>query len=156
MMLRVIVLQVVALHLHGDTERSLQLLEQALVMAEPGGLVRIFVDEGKPMAHLLSIASAQGIMPEYVGKLQSAFMGEPALLKDALQRTNDQPLIEPLSPRELEILDLIAQGLTNREIGQRLFIALDTVKGHNRRIFSKLQVHRRTEAVARARELDLL
>jgi LuxR family maltose regulon positive regulatory protein len=67
-----------------------------------------------------------------------------------------QPLIESLSQRELEVLQLIAQGLSNDEIGKRLFLALDTVKGHNRRIFDKLQVQRRTEAVARARELGLL
>ncbi len=65
-------------------------------------------------------------------------------------------LIEPLSQRELEVLQLIAQGLSNREISERLFLALDTVKGHNRRIFDKLQVQSRTEAVARARELGLL
>ena len=67
-----------------------------------------------------------------------------------------QPLVEPLSPRELEVLQLIAQGLSNRQIGERLFLALSTVKGHNRNIFDKLQVQRRTEAVARARELDLV
>ena len=65
-------------------------------------------------------------------------------------------LLEPLSQREAEILKLIAQGLSNREIGERLFLALDTVKGHNRRIFDKLQVESRTEAIARARELGLL
>jgi LuxR family maltose regulon positive regulatory protein len=65
-------------------------------------------------------------------------------------------LVEPLSQRELEVLKLIAQGLSNREISERLFLALDTVKGHNRRIYGKLQVQRRTEAVARARELGLL
>ena len=65
-------------------------------------------------------------------------------------------MLEPLSERELEILGLIAQGLSNREIGQRLFLALDTVKGHNRHIFEKLQVESRTEAIARARELGLL
>ncbi|MNS88525.1 Transcriptional regulatory protein LiaR [compost metagenome] len=64
--------------------------------------------------------------------------------------------IEPLSQREIEVLKLIAKGLSNREIGERLFLALDTVKGHNRRIFEKLQVQRRTEAIARARELNLL
>jgi LuxR family maltose regulon positive regulatory protein len=67
-----------------------------------------------------------------------------------------QPLIEPLSSRELEVLRLIAEGLSNDEIGKRLFLALDTVKGHNRRIYDKLQVQRRTEAIARARELGLL
>jgi LuxR family transcriptional regulator, maltose regulon positive regulatory protein len=69
---------------------------------------------------------------------------------------NTQPLIEPLSQRELEVLRLIAAGLSNREICDRLYLALNTVKGHNRVIFSKLQVERRTEAVARARELNLI
>ena len=64
--------------------------------------------------------------------------------------------VDPLSPRELELLRLVAQGLSNQEIGERLFLALDTVKGHNRRIYAKLQVQRRTEAVARARELGLI
>jgi LuxR family maltose regulon positive regulatory protein len=94
-------------------------------------------------------------MPDYVGKILSAFevekekgIGESA--------SPAQSLIEPLSQRELEVLQLIAQGLSNDEIGKRLFLALDTVKGHNRRIYDKLQVQRRTEAVARARELGLL
>ncbi len=65
-------------------------------------------------------------------------------------------MIEPLSDRELEILHLIAQGLSNAEIGQRLYLALSTVKGHNLRLFGKLQAQNRTEAVARARELGLL
>ena len=67
-----------------------------------------------------------------------------------------QPLSEPLSQRELEVLQLIALGLSNREISERLFLALDTVKGHNRRIFGKLLVQRRTEAVAKARSLGIL
>ena len=71
--------------------------------------------------------------------------------------SNQAPeLIEPLTDRELEILHLMAQGLSNHEIGQRLFLALNTVKGHNRHIFGKLQVQRRTEAIARAREIGLL
>ena len=67
-----------------------------------------------------------------------------------------QPLDEPLSARELEILQLVAQGCSNREISERLFLALDTVKGHNRSTYAKLGVQRRTEAVARARALGLL
>jgi len=95
------------------------------------------------------------MMPGYTGKLLAAFESEP---QEDIQRTALRPqrLIEPLSSRELEVLKLIAQGLSNDEIGKRLFLALDTVKGHNRRIFDKLQVQRRTEAVARARELGLL
>ena len=65
-------------------------------------------------------------------------------------------MVEPLSQRELEILQLVAQGLSNREISERVFLALDTVKGHNRRTYDKLQVQSRTEAIARARELGLL
>ena len=103
-------------------------------------------------------------MPGYIAKLLSAFeleeqpvptgrQGSPGKGED---KSPAQPLVEPLSQRELEILALIAQGLSNREISARLFLALDTVKGHNRRIFAKLQVQRRTEAIARARELGLL
>ena len=67
-----------------------------------------------------------------------------------------QSLPDPLSERELEVLRLLAEGLSNQEIGERLFLALDTIKGHNRRIFDKLEVKRRTEAIARARDLGLL
>lgn len=107
------------------------------------------------MAQLLFEASVLGIMPGYTGKLLAAFpAGEKS--KDKLQRTVSQPLAEPLSQRELEVLRLVARGLSNREISERLCLALITVKGHNLRIFGKLQVQRRTEAVARARELGLL
>jgi LuxR family maltose regulon positive regulatory protein len=140
--LRAIVLQAVAHRARGDDEEAAQVLGDALALAEPGGFVRTFVDEGAPMARLLSHAAARGIAPHYAGKLLAAF--------DA------QPLVEPLSRRELEILRLVAEGLSNDEICARLFLALDTVKGHNRKIFEKLQVRRRTEAVARARELGLL
>ena len=80
---------------------------------------------------------------------------DPKQKNDPSQPTGDT-LIEPLSQRELDVLRLIAKGLSNREISERLFLALSTVKGHTRIIFDKLQVQRRTEAVARARELGLL
>jgi LuxR family maltose regulon positive regulatory protein len=89
-------------------------------------------------------------MADWVGTLLAAFEAEAARSQPA------QPLVEALSRRELEVLALIGQGRSNQEIGERLVLALDTVKGHNRRIFEKLQVQRRTEAVARARELGLL
>ncbi len=149
--LKALVLQALAHHAHGDGRAALQLLGEALALAAPGGYIRLFIDEGPPMAQLLAEAAAHGILPEYVGNLLAAFetgQARPALLA--------QPLIDPLSDRELEVLQLIAQGLSNQEISERLFLALDTVKGHNRRIFDKLQVQRRTEAVARAREVGLL
>lgn len=89
-------------------------------------------------------------LSRYVDKLLSAF-AQPAHVY--VPQSN---LIEPLSQRELEVLRLIAQGLSNGEISQRLFLAMSTVKGHNLRIFRKLQAKSRTEAVARARELGLL
>ena len=147
-LLKVLILQAIAHDAHGESERAMRLLAEALALAEPGGFIRIFVDEGPPMAQLLSEVADRGMMTDYVGTLLAAFETE--------EEAPAQPLIEPLSQRELEVLRLIAQGLSNREIGERLFIALSTVKGHNRRIFDKLQVQRRTEAVARARELDLL
>jgi LuxR family transcriptional regulator, maltose regulon positive regulatory protein len=154
--LKVLVLQAVAHHLHGEKDKAVQLLGDALALAEPGGFIRMFVDEGLPMASLLSAAARQRIMPDYVGTLLAGFAAETQAHKDKSSQPAAQPLIEPLSPREIEILRLVAQGLSNHEIGDRLFLALDTVKGHNRRIFDKLQVQRRTEAVARARELSLL
>jgi LuxR family maltose regulon positive regulatory protein len=108
------------------------------------------------MAHLLSEAQALGMMPDYTGKLLAVFEAEEQKSADTSPRPPAQPLLEPLSPRELEVLHLMAQGLSNQEMSERLFLALDTVKGHNRKIFGKLQVQRRTEAVARARELGLL
>jgi LuxR family maltose regulon positive regulatory protein len=154
--LKVMILQAVILHAHGETDKAVQVLGDSLVLAEPGGFIRIFVDEGLPMAQLLSEAAAQGIMLDYTSKLLAAFEAEKQKTEDKSPFPHAQALIEPLSPRELEVLQLIARGLSNDEIGKRLFLALDTVKGHNRRIFDKLQVQRRTEAVARAHELGLL
>jgi LuxR family transcriptional regulator, maltose regulon positive regulatory protein len=157
--LKVMVLQAVVRHAHGEKGKAVQLLGAALALAEPGGFIRLFVDEGPPMRRLLSAAAAYGIMPDYVGKLLAAFETEKPKSEDQSPLSPAapaQPLIEPLSQRELEVLRLIARGLSNREISERLFIALVTVKGHNQKIFGKLQVRRRTEAVARARDLGLL
>jgi len=155
--LKVMVLQAVALEAHGEKGKALHLLFDALTLAEPGSFIRLFLDEGLPMAHLLSKAAAQGMMPDYIDKLQAAFAAEKQTGENkSSPHSPAQSLIEPLSQRELEVLQLIAQGLSNQEMSERLFLALDTVKGHNRKIFSKLQVQRRTEAVARARQLGLL
>jgi LuxR family maltose regulon positive regulatory protein len=156
--LMVTVLQAVALHARGDRDTAVQMLGDALALAEPSGFTRLFLDERLPMAGLLSDAIVAGIRPDYAGRLLAALEAETRTGNEAstLQPTPNQPLIEPLSRRELEVLHLIAQGLSNREISERLFLALNTVKGHNRVIFDKLMVERRTEAVARARELGLL
>ena len=154
--LKAMVLQALAFDAQAETEKALQVLIDALILAEPGGFVRTFLDEGMPMAQLLSEASIRGTMPDYVRKLLAAFEAEPHKDADIAHAERTLSQREALSQRELEVLRLIAQGLSNDEISRRLFLALDTVKGHNRRIFDKLQVQRRTEAVARARDLGLL
>jgi LuxR family maltose regulon positive regulatory protein len=154
--LKAMVLQAIALYGHGEKDRAVQVLGEAAALAEPGGFVRMFVDEGEPMAQLLAEAAARGIMPSYLGKLQAAFEAERRKGKEKPDVAASKLLVEPLSQRELEVLELIAQGLSNHEISEKLFLALDTVKGHNRKIFDKLQVQRRTEAIARARELGLM
>ena len=145
--LKIMVLQAIARHANGDRDEALRILGEALALAEPNGFVRTFVDEGAPMAGLLAEAAAHGIMPDYAARLLAAFE-TPADQSPAL--------IEQLSRRELEVLRLVAQGLSNHEISERLFLALSTVKGHNLKIFEKLQVKSRTEAIVRARELGLL
>jgi len=149
--LRAMVLEAVAYHAQGERDKAARVLDETLRLAEPGGFIRLFIDEGAPMARLLSEARSRGVMPEYVGRLLAAFASEAQPTEDTAVASN-----ELLTQRELEVLQLIAQGLSNQEIGERLFLALDTVKGHNRRIYGRLQVQSRTEAIARARELGLL
>jgi len=176
--LEILVAQALAHQAQGNLPLAFASLKRALTLAEPEGYIRIFVDEGEPMRLLLQRMNRQQTGAEggrmklfvadsplvaYVDKLLAAY---PKNECDA-PRPEDgqalhpssfipQPLVEPLSQRELQVLRLIAQGLSNREISERLFLALSTVKGHSRIIFDKLQVQRRTEAVARARELGLL
>src|SRR6266566_4305812 len=155
--LKVMVLQAVALQAHGDKDKAVHLLCDALALAKPAGFIRLFVDEGLPMAHLLSAAEALGMLPDYTGKLLAILKAE----EQKRAHTSSLPppaqrMFEPLSPRELEVLHLMAAGLSNQEMCERLFLALSTVKGHNRTIFGKLAVQRRTEAVARARALGLV
>jgi LuxR family maltose regulon positive regulatory protein len=132
-------------------------LERALTLAEPGGFIRIFVDEGPPMAHLLYEAVTRGIAPEHARRLLAAFpMPEPEQAGPPDTQAPESGLIEPLSERELGVLQLIAEGLTNPEIASRLFLSLHTIKVHTRNIYGKLGVHNRTEAVTRARALGVL
>ena len=166
-LLKTIVLQAIAHDAHGETTQALQRLTEAIPLAAPSSHLRIFVNEGQPMATLLmtllTSLNTDETLKSYIHQLLKAF---PASNESQRQisaasllpspPSTPQPLIEALSQREREVLQLIAQGLSNQEISKRLFVALSTVKGHNQIIFSKLQVERRTEAVARARELGLL
>jgi LuxR family maltose regulon positive regulatory protein len=146
-------------YLINGKDEALRLLVETMGLAEGGGFIRLFLDEGAPMVRLLSLAAAGGLMPAYAGKLLTAFAAEKQNCEGAIAVSASSlspSLTDPLSRRELEVLGLIAEGLSNQEIGGRLFLALDTIKGHNRRIFDKLDVKRRTEAIARGREPGLL
>jgi LuxR family maltose regulon positive regulatory protein len=156
--IRYLVLQALALHTAGDMASALASLSQALTLAEPEGYVRIFVDEGEPMAALLAQAAAQDIAPDYASTLLAAF---PEQVRQDVEFTVaapavSQPLIEPLSERELEVLRLMAAGLKQRQVAEELVISLNTVRHHARNIYGKLDVHSRAQAVAKAKDLSLL
>ena len=155
--LEILIVQALAHQAQGSTSQALASLERVLPLAQPEGYIRTFLYEGEPLQSLLLAfrsaikkqAHSQGNeLSGYVDKLLS-FFEQPT-------ETPQSNLIDPLSLRELEVLRLVAEGFSNDEISQKLFLALSTVKGHNLRIFGKLQAKSRTEAVARARELGLL
>ena len=150
--LKVAVLQAIAYQANGELDKALQALRDALMLAEPDGFMRIFLDEGAVMAQLLSDAMAQGMVPGYVSKLLAVFEAE----KQEPDLPLPQALIDPLSERELEVLALVAAGLKNKEIAEQLFISLNTVLYHIKNIYDKLGVRKRTLAIIKARELDLL
>ena len=151
--LEVVLLQALLHQAQGDTQAGLRSLTQALQLAEPEGYLQLFLNEGEALQQLLQVAQGQGIATPYIARLLAAMGGFDRTIATPI--VTDQ-FVEPLSGRELEVLRLIAEGLSNQEIAQRLSVSLSTVKGHNHNIFGKLLVQRRTEAVAKARALALL
>lgn len=149
-------------HKHlGQAQQAMLALERALTLVEPEGYIRTFVDEGVPMAELLRQfmrdqqkarqAESSRALQNYVMKLLAVF--PPELVPAAIQTHKTSAalpasyLIDPLSERELEVLKLIANGLSNPEIARKLFVATSTVKRHINNIYTKLDVHTRTQAV---------
>jgi LuxR family maltose regulon positive regulatory protein len=181
-LLNVMVLQAVALHAHGEKDKAVQLLGEALALAEPGGFIRLFVDEGEPMRLLIldfrlwiEKQAREGRKPiEYVDKLLAAFsqpMVGPQSTTDHQkseignqQLTMVEPevrpakdmLVEPLSERELEVLRLLRTDLNGPEIARECMLSLSTVRTHTQNIYAKLGVNNRRAAVRRAEELNLL
>ena len=140
----------------GDAPAALASLERALTLAEPEDYVRLFLDEGPPLARLLYQAAEQGILPAYAGRLLTAFPEAGAAPTPGRLSTSPSPIVEPLTERERQILQLIAEGLTNKEIARKLVISVGTVKVHAHNIYGKLGVGSRTQAIAKARGMGLL
>ena len=165
--IEILALRALALQARHETSEALAALERALVLAEPEGYVRVFVDEGAPMEALLSELlkgrkgprdAPQHALLGYARRLLAAFESphtstDPAAPSGSAGQ--DQPLLDPPTAREQEVLALIAEGLSNREIAARLFIEVGTVKGYIHSLLRKLEVDNRTKAVVRARELHL-
>ena len=164
-LIEVMALQALTLSALGQAEAALDVLQQAIVLAQGGGFIRIFVDLGPPMFALLAPLVKRGIAPHYLQRVQAAFK-----LADA-EATIDRPRQDEtisgiassgmaeasllLTPRELEILTLLDSPLSDKEIAQRLFITVNTVKRHTGSIYQKLGVHSRRRAVVRAKSLRI-
>jgi LuxR family maltose regulon positive regulatory protein len=130
---------------------------KALSLAAHKGFIRIFVDEGPPVARLLYESLSREMASDYVQQLLAVFpIDEDKPEKPATQQTPGGEWVEPLSDRELDVLQLMAEGLTNPEIGTRLYLSPHTVKAHARSIYGKLGVNNRTQASAKAKALGLL
>jgi LuxR family maltose regulon positive regulatory protein len=158
-LIEVLVLQAVALEMQGEPPSALSVLEQAMRLARSEGYMRVFLDAGKPMDTLLRIAMTEWKdhdLLAYARRLLAAFYQGDAERPVPPKTVPGGPLIEPLTERELEVLHLVAAGWTNQEIADELVISVRTVKKHVENIHGKLGVRNRTEAGARARELNLL
>jgi LuxR family maltose regulon positive regulatory protein len=152
----------------GDASRACDTLMRALTLAEPAGYVRVFLDKGEALPALVASCRSRhaGELPiavhVYMEKLLAAFAasaGSDRLHQSAARAPSPDAasaLVEPLTPRELEILELLATGASNQDIAERLFLSVGTVKGHINHILGKLDAHNRTEAAARGRELGLI
>jgi len=134
----------------GDVAGALKSLTRAVSMAEPEGYVRVFIDEGPPMQSLLKLAAKEPNAPSHVRRLLAAAVAVQG------RTPVDQPLIEPLSERELEVLRLLESDLDGPDIARELSVSLSTVRTHTRNIYAKLGVNSRRAAVGRAAELGLL
>ena len=154
------------------TGAALTCLSRALALGEPEGYVRTFVDLGPPMADLLRLAVSRGaaarqgmaarhgLASHYVSRILAAFLDyEPDPIPSSAVRPRgpaEERLVEPLNEREMQVLRLLAAGLTNRQIAEELYLSINTIKWYTTQIYGKLEVSRRAEAVDRAHELSIL
>ena len=153
--LEILVLRALALEAHGDRTNALSTLERALLLATPEGYIRLFVDEGEPMLVLLRLVYRRGIIHEYVATLLSAF-DEQHTSEPPIPDARPRQLADPLTERERDVLRLLLEGASNRQIAHRLVLSVNTVKRHVYNLCGKLGVQSRAQAIIRARDLNLM
>ena len=159
--IEVLALEALLYHAQGNEPSALAALEQAVTLAQPGDFVRVFVDLGPDVAALLGRLAAEGaagVSRDYVEQILRAFAAEhasspPRPVKSLIAQS---AMIEPLTPREQEILELLAQRMTAKEIAQKLVVSDQTVKRHRANVYQKLGVHTRRDAIAAAVALGIL
>ncbi|MGB5617248.1 MAG: LuxR C-terminal-related transcriptional regulator [Desulfobacterales bacterium] len=167
----VLALQALILDAKGKEPAAMERLTESLVLARPGGFIRNFVDMGPPMADLLKRMHRQNVAVDYIENLLAAFSDDEQVVAPESESadhpvaspyqplrpsTPSQPLLEPLTNREIDVLVLLAQRLQNKEIADKLFVSTETVKAHLRNIYQKLNVNKRRKAVSRAVDLGIL
>jgi LuxR family maltose regulon positive regulatory protein len=157
-LIQVLCLEAVLCAAEDDEESAIALLKKAIELALPGSFIRLFIDTGTSV-NLLEVLRNQGVAPEYIDSIlaaypKSAAVQGPQITRDSLQHT--VALVDVLTPRELEVLQLLSKRLTNKEIAGTLIVSPETVKTHTLSIYAKLNVHSRRQAVEKARELNLI
>jgi LuxR family maltose regulon positive regulatory protein len=165
----ILLLQTLIYKKHSQSDKALAALARAITLAEPGGFIRPFLELGPEMAELLVRLSQRGVAPEYIARIGAAFPDDMkndrllelldgadlSLADNTLAQAPSSSLVEPLTPRELDVLALLTQGLTNKEIGQQLAISHGTVRQHAYNLYQKLQVNSRQQAVIKAADLGI-
>ena len=147
----------VALWQLGQKDEAISLFEECLLYAERDGVVRLFLEAGETVLHLLQKTKLKGMSVEYINKLEAAFNGQQVEVEeDASPVPLQKGLIEPLTERELEVLRLMCEGQSNQGIADAMIVSVNTVKKHTSNIYGKLGVRNRAQAVLRAREIELV
>jgi LuxR family maltose regulon positive regulatory protein len=144
----------------GQPALAMAAMKESLALGEPEGYMRVYLDEGTPVTNLVYRAASEGIFPEYAGRILAEFSS--ADVAEALRNVSDHSsdesdsVVEPLSDRELQVLRLLARGMSNKEIAEELYVSVRTVKFHTGNIYERLSAKNRTEAVAKARALGII
>jgi LuxR family maltose regulon positive regulatory protein len=156
-LVEIYLLKAVALNQLGNSEDAIEIFEKCLDLAEPEGYLRLFLESGESLPELLRMDGLDGKHKKYISKLMAALSGQRGETTDeALFIKVQGEIIEPLTKRELEVLRLMCEGLSNQDIADQLIVSINTVKKHTSNVYAKLGVRNRAQAVLRAREIELV